>query len=170
MTVFFYGCISIDGYLADKNHSLEWLHQFGTTEETDYEKFYHEMDVVMMGKRTFNAISHLENVEYIYPTTQNYVFTHEPNFSVAGFKAVDCSVVDLVSQLDAQQNIWIVGGNTLLAPLLEAKMVDCLIIQIAPIILGEGIPLFLKSEISSQFELRELQQFGQFAQLTYDKC
>ena len=24
MSVFFYGCITLDGYLADKNHNLDW--------------------------------------------------------------------------------------------------------------------------------------------------
>ena len=34
MSVFFYGCITMDGYLADKNHNLDWLYQTGTIEET----------------------------------------------------------------------------------------------------------------------------------------
>ena len=32
--------------------------------------------------------------------------------------------------------------NTILAPLLERDMVDHLILQVAPVLLGEGIPLF----------------------------
>ena len=35
MSVFFYGCITLDGYLADKNHNLDWLYQTGDAEETD---------------------------------------------------------------------------------------------------------------------------------------
>ena len=40
MSVFFYGCVTLDGYLADRNHGLDWLHQSGTVEETGYEAFY----------------------------------------------------------------------------------------------------------------------------------
>lgn len=169
MTVFFYGCVSMDGFLADKNHNLDWLYQSGSTEETDYENFYRQMDVVMMGKRTFNEISHLENLDAIYPTTQNFVFSHESYLSAEGFTVVNRPVVEVVQEFDVSQNIWIVGGNTLITPLIAAQLLDCLIIQVAPIILGEGIPLFLKSEITTRFQLREVQQFGQFAQLTYDK-
>ena len=40
----------MDGYLADKNHSLDWLYQTGSVEETDYESFYSNMDITLMGK------------------------------------------------------------------------------------------------------------------------
>jgi len=59
MSVFFYGCITIDGYLADKNHNLDWLYQTGEIEETGYESFYKSMDITIMGKRTFNEIENI---------------------------------------------------------------------------------------------------------------
>ena len=146
MHVFFYGCMALDGYLADKNHQLEWLYQTGTVEETDDEAFYDQMDIVIMGKKTFNAIKDLDNLDEIYPTTTNYVFTHEPNLHIAGFNFVSGSVVDFIKQQDVTKNIWIVGGNTLLAPLLEKDLVDVLKIKIAPGLLVDGIPLFTKSD------------------------
>ena len=39
MSVFFYGCITLDGYLADKNHGLSWLHETGSPDETDCDRF-----------------------------------------------------------------------------------------------------------------------------------
>ena len=75
MSVFFYGCITLDGYLADKNHGLNWLHETGSPEETDCDRFYSEMDVTIMGRRTFEEIARLENAASYYPTTENYVFT-----------------------------------------------------------------------------------------------
>lgn len=40
MSIYFYGCVTMDGYLSDKAHNLDWLYQTGTTTETDYEEFY----------------------------------------------------------------------------------------------------------------------------------
>lgn len=34
MAVFFYGCITLDGYLATKEHGLGWLYETGSLEET----------------------------------------------------------------------------------------------------------------------------------------
>ena len=62
MSVYFYGCMTLDGYLADKNHGLTWLDQTGDVEETGYSDFYEQMDITVMGRRTFSAIEKLENV------------------------------------------------------------------------------------------------------------
>ncbi|MCI8437492.1 MAG: dihydrofolate reductase, partial [Lawsonibacter sp.] len=47
MSVFFYGCITLDGYLANKNHGLDWLHQTGNAGDTGYDAFYQKMDVTI---------------------------------------------------------------------------------------------------------------------------
>ena len=62
MSVFFYGCITLDGYLADKNHGLTWLHHTGGTEDTGYENFYRRMDVTIMGRRKIGRASCRERV------------------------------------------------------------------------------------------------------------
>ena len=49
-------------------------------------------------------------------------------------------------------------------------MVDKMIIQIAPVLLGAGIPLFTQKEVLKRFYLEEVNQYGQFAELVYRKC
>ena len=167
MSVFFYGCVTLDGYLADKNHGLSWLHETGSPEETDCDHFYQAMDVAIMGKRTFEEIARLEDAASVYPTTKNYVFTHADSLPQKGFIPVKGEVTAFVAGLEPDQNIWIIGGNTILAPLLEQDMVDHLIIQVAPVLLGEGIPLFTQREGLKRFHLDEVKQYGQFAELIY---
>jgi dihydrofolate reductase len=169
MSVFFYGCITLDGYLADKNHGLEWLHQTGAVEETDYESFYKSMDITIMGKRTFNEIEKLENIDSVYPTTKNYVFTHAESISAKGFIPIHYDILEFVKQIEKDKNIWIVGGNTIVAPLIDNDMIDNMIIQIAPVLLGIGIPLFSQKEALKRFLLKEVKKYGQFAELTYTK-
>lgn len=169
MSVYFYGCITMDGYLADKNHNLDWLYQTGSVEETDYESFYKSMDITIMGKRTFNEIENIENIGNLYGTTKNYVFTHAESLSVREFIPVNGGVVEFVKQIERDKNIWIIGGNTVLAPLLDNDMVDHIIIQIAPVLLGKGIPLFSQKEALKRFYLNEVKKYGQFAELIYSK-
>ena len=40
MAVYFYGCITLDGYMAAKGHGLDWLYDTGSPEETSYDEFY----------------------------------------------------------------------------------------------------------------------------------
>lgn len=169
MSVFFYGCITLDGYLADKNHNLDWLYQTGDVGETDYESFYNSMDITIMGKRTFNVIEKMDNINSIYPNTKNYVITHAESLSTEAFIPVNCDVVEFVKQLEKDKNIWIVGGGTIMAPLLDNDMIDNMIIQIAPVLLGAGIPLFTQKEVLKRFYLKEVKQYGQFAELIYSK-
>lgn len=48
-------------------------------------------------------------------------------------------------------------------------MVDNIILQIAPVLLGEGIPLFSQKEALIRFYLKEVKKYGQFAELIYQK-
>ncbi len=168
MSVYFYGCITLDGYLAGKNHELDWLHQTGTAEETGYADFYARMDVVLMGRRTFREIEGMGNPAEAYPTTENYVFTHRP-LNQKGFTPVSGDVAAFAEGLGREKHIWAVGGNTILAPLLERDLVDHLIVQVAPVLLGEGIPLFTQKGPLRRFRLEEVRKYGQFAELVYGR-
>ena len=169
MSVFFFGCVTLDGYLADKNHRLSWLHETGSEEDAGYEDFYRNMDVTIMGRRTFEEVARLEDAASVYPTTENYVFTHAGSLPQKGFIPVGGDVAEFVSGLGPDKNIWIIGGNTILAPLLERDMVDHLIVQVAPVLLGEGIPLFTQKEGQMRFRLDEVKRYGQFAELIYSR-
>lgn len=156
MSVFFYGCVSLDGCLADRDHGLGWLYETGTVEETGYEEFYRELEAA-------------GDPAAVYPATENYVFTHRP-LSREGFTPVCGSVPEFVESLGGDRNIWVVGGNTLLAPLLERDMVDRMIVQIAPVLLGGGVPLFTQGLPLRRFRLDGVRRYGPFAELSYSKA
>lgn len=122
-----------------------------------------------MGKKTFHEIEKIENVGSCYPTTKNYVFTHAESLSSKEFIPISCDVVEFVKNIEKDKNIWIVGGNTILAPLLDNDMVDHMVIQIAPVLLGAGISIFAQKEGLKRFYLKEVKKYGQFAELIYSK-
>ena len=165
MAVYFYGCVTLDGYLADRNHGLSWLYETGSPEETGYDRFYSAMDVTLMGRRTFQALEEAGATASVYPTTKNYVFTHR-EFSHPGFTAVSGDAAEFVRKLGTDQNIWVVGGNAILAPLLDQDLVDRITVHIAPVLLGAGIPLFAQTESLRRFRLEDVKRYGQFAELT----
>lgn len=164
MAVFFYGCVTLDGYLAARDHSLNWLYETGSGEETGYGEFYSRMNVTLMGRRTFRELERAGNPAAVYPATENYVFTHGA-LSCPGFTAVSGDPAEFVKGLDPDRNIWVVGGNTVLAPLLDGDLVDRLIVQVAPVLLGAGIPLFTQREALRRFHLEAVRKYGQFAEL-----
>ncbi len=169
MAIYFYGCISLDGFLADKNHNIDWLHEIGSVEETSYDAFYRKMDILIMGRKTYDEIKDMDNLADFYGATKNYVLTHQEIENTNLFEFISEDIVDFLSTIPSDKNIWIVGGNSLIAPLLDNQLIDNMYLQLAPILLGEGIPLFTQKEGKQVFDLIEVKQYGQFAELVLEK-
>ena len=51
----------------------------------------------------------------------------------------------------------------------DSDLIDILIIQIAPVLLGAGIPLFTQKEALKRFTLMDVKRYGQFAELEYHR-
>ena len=70
-------------------------------------------------------------------------------------------------QMTEGKDIWVVGGGRLIKPLLEHQMIDEWYIQITPVLLGDGIPLFQKGTYEARFEMLDTTRFGEFIELHY---
>ncbi|MGO3791178.1 MULTISPECIES: dihydrofolate reductase family protein [unclassified Enterococcus] len=165
----FYGAISLDGYLADKEDRLEWLYHQEGGEHIPYDSFYQTVDYTMMGRRTYDVVKRDAEMETIYPEKENYIFSHSKISVDDNMQVVDEDPVAFIQNLPADKTVWVVGGGALLQPVIEAGLIDEWWIQIVPILLGEGIPLFLPQTNQQKLRLIETEQFGQFAQLHLKK-
>lgn len=105
------------------------------------------------------------------PATHNIVMTSQPHAGDERTQFTSTPVTEIVTELRhaAGRNIWIVGGAGVLMPLLAADLVDELYIQIAPVVLGAGIPLFKAMAHQQRFELVGTNQYGQLAELHYQR-
>lgn len=99
MAIYFYGCTTMDGYLADKNHQLEWLFETGSPEETNYKDFYQKMDIAIMGRRTFNSIEGFDNIKTFYPTTKTMFLHTMNNFVKKGLSQFKVILLSLYNDL-----------------------------------------------------------------------
>jgi dihydrofolate reductase len=163
----FYGAISLDGYLARENHSLDWL--FGTEgeEETGYQDFYDSVDTILMGRSTYDQIAILSPVKFPYEGKACYVFSRTMTGQDEHVSFINEDIAGFTQSLKEQEGkrIWVVGGGEVLKPLL--KLVDEFIIQIAPTIIGKGIPLFVPGDQENKLTLVDVRSFKQFAELHY---
>jgi dihydrofolate reductase len=169
--VVFYGAISLDGYLARENHSLDWL--FGTEgeHETGYQEFYDSIDTILMGRSTYDQIGILSPDNFMYEGKECYVFSRTLKGSTENVNFINEDIVGFTQSLKEQEGkrIWIVGGGEVLQPLLKAKLVDEFIIQIAPTIIGRGIKMFVPGDHENELKLVDVRRYKQFAELHYIK-
>ncbi len=127
-------------------------------------KFYDSIDTVIMGRKTYEKALKLE--EYPFKEKNCYIFTKNTIFTTTtidtlkrttdeNIKVIN-NVIDFIKNLvnTDGKNIWLVGGSEIISILMNANMVDEIILSIHPLILGNGISLF--REIKRQIKLKVL--------------
>lgn len=174
----YYGASSLDGFIADENHSLDWLLSLGSTDDTSYPDFIVEVGALAMGSSTYEwllrELVHADpNQPQPWPYEQpTWVFTTRtlPTVPGADIRFVQGDVAPFHAQMaDAAdgKNVWIVGGGDLAGQFYDAGLLDELIIQIAPVTLGKGMPLFPRRIASPPMRLLSTQVYGVFVEVRY---
>lgn len=156
-TVTLYIAMSLDGYIADRNGTVDWLHgQSSDAENIDtYSDFVKNIDTVVMGWNTYHQIAtELSPEEWVYQELTSYVITHRELPSTENIKFVQDNPCKIVRKLKQEQGkgIWLCGGSNVIQPLLQNDLIDEYYISVIPVILGSGIRLF--EEIPNEIKLR----------------
>ncbi|MFZ0805089.1 MAG: dihydrofolate reductase family protein [Candidatus Sulfotelmatobacter sp.] len=143
MTSVFVGT-SADGFLARPNHALDFL-DAGGSEPHGYEEFIATVDVIVIGRKTFDVV--LAFPEWPYGKNQVVVLSSRPlDFSKipnAVVEQMSGAPSEIVKNLSARgfRHAYIDGGNTIQG-FLRAGGIQRLTVTRVPILIGEGIPLF----------------------------
>jgi dihydrofolate reductase len=160
---------SLDGYLAKLDDNLEWLNQFVGEDDHGYGEMYSRIATLVMGRKTYDIINRLAS-PYPHNDRITYIFSNQTDLHDTQTVRIVRGVVKLWYDeytLHNDGDVWLVGGGALVAQFLEAKLVNQIILTIAPILLGKGIPLWQPISTDSQWTLQTVKQSGQFAQLFY---
>ena len=166
---------TLDGYIAEANGSVDFLtNDFDLDEQ--YDEFISHIDTVVMGRKTYDqVVNELSPDAYPYVDFQNYILTTHPEDDTDAtdyVTFVNQDVVDLVENLKKQpsdKDIWIVGGSTLVTPLVNANIIDVYEIGVVPVVLGSGIPLFNKEIKQTGLNLYSAKKVDGIAYLEYHK-
>ena len=90
-----------------------------------------------------------------YPEKTNYVFTRgapPPDTPYVRFIAGDIAASVRVLKDQPGKDIWLVGGGQVNTVMLNAGLIDELILTVFPLALGRGIPLFAPGATRSGFK------------------
>jgi dihydrofolate reductase len=160
---------SLDGYIATKDDSLEWLFKVEGEGDNGYSEFYETVDTVIMGRKTYDWIKNNLTGEFPYLNKECYVFSGSNNKDTDEVKFVNENIVDFTNRIKNEEgkSIWIVGGGDLLHSFIENKLIDEFIITVAPTIIGNGIPLFKEGAYQLELKLQSTRTFNQFVELHY---
>jgi dihydrofolate reductase len=158
--VTFGGANSLDNFIARKDDAVDWISWNKEVSEI-MESFWKTIDTVLMGRRTYEVAARMGNAAY--PGVKNYVFSRtikETGDKTLTFVSEDA--VDFVRRLKGEQGkgICVMGGGVLAKSLFEADLIDEVGINIHPVLLGSGIPLFHEMPRQIDLELLKCQQLS----------
>lgn len=136
--------MSVDGFLAQPNHKLDFL-DAGGQEPHGFEEFYGSVDVVVIGRKTFEVVLTFD--AWAYGKKPVIVLSsHALDFSRVKDGVVEQmsgEPAEIVKQLELRgfRHAYIDGGITI-QRFLAAGCINRLTITRVPVLIGEGIPLF----------------------------
>lgn len=137
--------VSVDGFLARADDTFDFL-LAGEQEPHGFKEFLASVDVVAMGRRTFEVVSKLGHLE-LYGNKPTIVLSGRPLvFSAqapATIEQMSGDPAEIIRQLELRgfQHAYLDGGLTM-QRFLAAGCVSRLIITRVPVLIGSGIPLF----------------------------
>ena len=133
---------SLDNFIARSDHGTDWLVWDNEVAAISGE-YWKTIDTVVMGRKTYEVAVKLGTTSY--PGAKNYVFsrTLEPRPGV-DVEIVAEDPVAFMRALKQQpgKGICVLGGGELAHTLLQADVIDEIGLNIQPVLLGSGIPLF----------------------------
>ena len=150
---------SLDNFIARKDNGVDWL-LWSDEVAAVTAAFWKTIDTVVMGRKTYEVA--VRSGTSSYPGVKNYVFSHTlkntPNHDV---EVVSEDAASFVSRLKTQKGkgICVMGGGELAKALFEADVIDEIGLNIHPVLLGSGSPLFLPMVHQRNLKLLKSKRF-----------
>ncbi|QRK07918.1 dihydrofolate reductase [Archangium violaceum] len=166
--------MSLDGFIAREDDSVDdFPANLSPEHVTDYlYSLASEYDTVLMGRGTYEFGLNV-GVTDPYPSFETYVFSrslqespdprvHLVREDVVGFvrelktrpgKQTDMSRVIRAAQMGLPKDIYLAGGGLLATTLLDAGLIDEVIIKVNPVLFGSGKALVPRLARKADLEL-----------------
>jgi len=138
---------SLDGYIADKNGKIDWLHSTPNPDNNDmgYGEFNAQIDALVMGRTTFETVLGFDiDWPYQIPVfVLSNTLTEIPEKYKGKAYLLRGTVKEILENIHKQgfYRLYIDGGKVIQS-FLKEDLIDDMVITIIPTLLGTGVPLF----------------------------
>ena len=151
--------MSVDGYIATKDGGIDWLNNQPTVENEDFgfTEFMNNIDVIIMGKNSFDKVVSFGKDMYAYGDTKLVVWTRQnpdtitiPDYlkeknTIQVSNLPPKQLMEKLQTVDNCTHAYIDGGMTI-RQFLQANLIQRMHITRVPILLGTGISLFSSND------------------------
>jgi dihydrofolate reductase len=141
-----YIATSLDGFIARKDGSIDWLTSIENPSNDDfgYQDFISGIDAIVIGRATFETVLAFPGWPYTKPVfVLSSTLRQVPEKLKGKVSLLNLEPAQALEHLtrEGHTRVYIDGGKTVQGFLREG-LIDRLIVTKIPVLLGEGIPLF----------------------------
>ena len=157
--VIYGGACSLDGYFADRDGAIDWLH-FSKDVQGVIAKSWASTDTILMGRKTWEGAAGSGGGGSM-KGIRSYVFSRTlTSVPGKGVELVTSDAGEFVRKLKAQpgKDIVVMSGGNFATSLLRAGVIDEIGLNVHPVLLGSGAPAFLDPGARTKLELTECRQ------------
>lgn len=131
--------MSLDGYIAGPGGEFDWIVM---DPDIDFGALMGAFDTVLLGRKTYE-VTRGQGGGGGMPGMKAYVFSRTLRQEDCKGVTVSADPAGTVADLKGAEgkDIWLFGGGSLFASLLELGLVDSVEVAVIPVLLGGGIPL-----------------------------
>ncbi len=137
---------SLDGYIEGPNGEADWI---TIDDEIDFAEMMARYDTYFYGRKSYEVIAKMNSKPS--PKIKNYVFSSTLQSVNPGYDLIKDNIKENVLRIKNEpgKDIAVWGGASLLASLLDLKLVDEISVAVIPVMLGSGKPMveILKEKI-----------------------
>ncbi len=158
--------VSLDGYIARKDGSVDFLDNMESAFSDEFNKFVNYVDVLVMGRNTYEVMLNFGGIPF--KGKKVYVLTSKELTS--DNEGIIFTNEDIKSIVEKEEGIiWLFGGAKVIQSFINENLIDEFQIHVVPHIIGEGIPMFLESKELKNLTLVSSNQYGNSVHLVYKK-
>lgn len=157
--VTFGGACSLDNFIARSDDAVDWLMWCDEAGKV-MKEYWAKIDTIVMGRKTYEVAIGGESPDKgtrgPYGNIKTYVFSRTLKPEKTGeVEIISEDPGEFVKNLKQQdgKEICVMGGGELGRSLLEAGVIDEIGLNVHPVLLGSGIPLFHGMERQIDLEL-----------------
>jgi dihydrofolate reductase len=152
--------ISLDGFIAPKDGSADWLNPYGKVAGEVVGPWMKQIGGIVMGRATYDQGQAMGGG--MWGGTPTLVMTSRalPRKKAEELEAAD-NMDDGLKRLKARVakgDIWLFGGGRTAGRFLAAGLVDMIELTTVPVVLGAGRTLFDGVSVEETFELAAVEQ------------
>jgi dihydrofolate reductase len=151
--------VSLDGFIEGPGGEYDWCF---TDQDYGMTAFMNSIDAILYGRKSYEVMKQMEPGANPFLNIKGYVFSNTLTNVDPGFEILSGDIVPAVKEMKTAKgkNIWLFGGASLTASLMNAGLVDEIGLAIHPILLGAGKPLFSGLRDRTKLLLLETKEYN----------